>query len=165
MMAGGYLLLCPPPPVPRQIYIYWFNYRQQVFYEATVPLKKDAAKTMFSLPKPRFGGPVLVTGVKPDGTAVVWVAPSPKGSTHWRWPRCARSLSRRRSQITTPKKSASRSASAAPPPAATSNFSSPKVSSKPISSMVWSVAQSGVICDKLKHFVRLLSEMPSIIPL
>ena len=73
MMAGGYILLFPPPPVPRQIYIYWFNYRQQVFYEATVHLKKDAAKTMFSLPKPRFGGPVLVTGVKPDGSAMVWV--------------------------------------------------------------------------------------------
>ena len=73
MMAGGYILLFPPPPVPKEIYIYWFNYRQQVFYEATVPLKKDAAKTMSSLPKPRFGGPVLVIGVKPDGTAVVWV--------------------------------------------------------------------------------------------
>ena len=73
-MAMGSIVLFPPPPVPKQIYIYWFNYRQQVFYEATVPLQENAEEIMYSLPKPRFGGPLLVTGVLPDGTAVVWVA-------------------------------------------------------------------------------------------
>ena len=73
-IAGGSIELFPPPPVPKQIYIYWFSYRQQVFYEATVPLKENADKIMYDLPKPRFGGPLLVTGVLPDGTAVVWVA-------------------------------------------------------------------------------------------
>jgi len=69
--------LFPPPPVPKQVYIYWFNYRQQVFYEATVPLLENASEIMRNLPPPPYGGrgrPYLTTGVLPDGTAVVWVS-------------------------------------------------------------------------------------------
>ena len=71
--AMGMICLFPPPPVPNQVYIYWFNYRQQVFYEATVHIQNNAAKVMHDLPQLKFSGNFLVTGVKPDGTAVVWV--------------------------------------------------------------------------------------------
>ena len=74
--ALGLIALFPPPPVPKKIYIYWFNYRQQVFYEATVSLQPDAADIMENLPTPDISRPVLTTGVLPDGSAVVWVSNS-----------------------------------------------------------------------------------------
>ncbi len=75
-VAAGLIALFPPPPVPKKIYIYWFNYRQQVFYEATVPLQPNAADIMENLPTPDISRPVLTTGVLPDGSAVVWVSNS-----------------------------------------------------------------------------------------
>jgi hypothetical protein len=73
--TSGDILLFPPPPIPKQIYIHWFNYRQQVFYEATVPLKDNAAEIMQQLPPhPWEGDPYLTAGVLPDGSAVVWVS-------------------------------------------------------------------------------------------
>ena len=74
--AMGLIALFPPPPIPKKIYIYWFNYRQQVFYEATVSLQPDAADIMENLPTPDISRPVLTTGVLPDGSAVVWVSNS-----------------------------------------------------------------------------------------
>ncbi len=71
--AMGMISLFPTPSVPKQVYIYWFNYRQQVFYEVTVPIQKNAAEIMYNLPQLKFSANFLVTGVKPDGTAVVWV--------------------------------------------------------------------------------------------
>ena len=82
--AMGLIALFPPPPVPKQIYIYWFNYRQQVFYEVTVPLQPDAAEIMENLPTPDISRPVLTTGVLPDGTAVVWVSNS-LSDNYGRW--------------------------------------------------------------------------------
>ena len=86
MMGGwkqtmGLISLFPPPPVPKKIYIYWFNYRQQVFYEATVPLQPDAADIMENLKPPKYGRYVLTTGVLPDGSAVVWVSNSLSAQT------------------------------------------------------------------------------------
>ncbi|OEU54080.1 MAG: hypothetical protein BA871_09870 [Desulfuromonadales bacterium C00003096] len=69
------MVLAPPyPPFPHEIFVRWFNYRQQRFYEATVPLKEDALQIYRDLPKPRFGRRLIVTGVLPDGQAVVWAA-------------------------------------------------------------------------------------------
>lgn len=73
--TSGSILLYPPPSVPKEIYIYWFNYRQQVFYEATVPLKKNAEEIMRKLPIHEYGEVrYLTTGVLPDGKSVVWVS-------------------------------------------------------------------------------------------
>lgn len=74
-LARKAVILFPPPPVPKEIYVYWFNYKQQVFYEATVPLKKNAAEQMQKLPIHESGEVrYLTTGVLPDGKAVVWVS-------------------------------------------------------------------------------------------
>lgn len=83
--AGKAVALFPPPPVPKEIYVYWFNYRQQVFYEATVPLKKNAAEIMRTLPKSEYEGrPYITTGVLPDGKAVVWISNGPwPGDSTW----------------------------------------------------------------------------------
>jgi hypothetical protein len=51
----------------------WFNYKQQRFYEATVPLQEDAQVIMRRLPKSDYGDLMIVTGVLPNGQAVVWV--------------------------------------------------------------------------------------------
>ena len=83
-VAASIISLFPPPPVPKTIYIYWFNYRQQVFYEATVPLQPDAADIMENLEPPKYGRYVLTTGVLPDGSAVVWVSNSLSAQTG-RW--------------------------------------------------------------------------------
>jgi hypothetical protein len=69
------IVLAPPyPPFPYEIFVRWFNYKQQRFYEATVPLKEDALQIYRDLPKPQYGRRLIVTGVLPDGQAVVWVA-------------------------------------------------------------------------------------------
>jgi hypothetical protein len=73
--VGQLTVLAPPyPPFPQEIFVRWFNYKQQRFYEATVPLKEDALQIYRDLPKPQYGRRLIVTGVLPDGQAVVWVA-------------------------------------------------------------------------------------------
>lgn len=73
--VGQLTVLAPPyPPFPQEIFVRWFNYMQQRFYEATVPLREDASDVMRHLPESDYGGLLLVTGVLPDGQAVVWVA-------------------------------------------------------------------------------------------
>jgi hypothetical protein len=73
--VSGLVVLAPPhPPFPHQIFVRWFNYKQQRFYEATVPLKENAFQIYRDLPKPQYGRKLIVTGVLPDGQAVVWVA-------------------------------------------------------------------------------------------
>ncbi len=73
--VSGLVVLAPPyPPFPHQIFVRWFNYKQQRFYEATVSLREDASDVMRHLPKSDYGGLLLVTGVLPDGQAMVWVA-------------------------------------------------------------------------------------------
>ena len=73
--VSGLIVLAPPyPPFPQEIFVRWFNYKQQRFYEATVPLKEDALQIYRDLPKPQYGRRLIVTGVLPDGQAVVWVA-------------------------------------------------------------------------------------------
>jgi len=73
--VGQLTVLAPPyPPFPQEIFVRWFNYKQQRFYEATVPLQEDALQIYRDLPEPQFGRRLIVTGVLPDGQAVVWVA-------------------------------------------------------------------------------------------
>jgi hypothetical protein len=73
--VGKLIVLAPPyPPFPQEIFVRWFNYKQQRFYEATVPLREDALQVYRDLPKPQYGRRLIVTGVLPDGQAVVWVA-------------------------------------------------------------------------------------------
>lgn len=73
--VGQLTILAPPhPPFPKIIFVRWFNYKQQRFYEATVPLQEEALDLMRNLPKSDYGGLLIVTGVLPDGQAVVWVA-------------------------------------------------------------------------------------------
>jgi hypothetical protein len=73
--VGQLTVLAPPyPPFPHQIFVRWFNYKQQRFYEATVPLREDALQVYRELPKPLYGRRLIVTGVLPDGQAMVWVA-------------------------------------------------------------------------------------------
>lgn len=72
--VGQLTVLAPPyPPFPHQIFVRWFNYKQQRFYEATVQLQEDAQVIMRRLPKSDYGDLMIVTGVLPDGQAVVWV--------------------------------------------------------------------------------------------
>jgi hypothetical protein len=72
--VGKLIVLAPPyPPFPQEIFVRWFNYKQQQFYEATVPLKEDALLVFRDLPQPEYGRRLIVTGVLPDGQAVVWV--------------------------------------------------------------------------------------------
>jgi hypothetical protein len=73
--VGQLTVLAPPyPPFPNEVFVRWFNYKQQRFYEATVPLKENAFQIYRDLPKPQYGRKLIVTGVLPDGQAVVWVA-------------------------------------------------------------------------------------------
>ncbi len=73
--VGKLIVLAPPyPPFPHEILVRWFNYKQQRFYEATVTLKEDALQIYRALPKPQYGRRLVVTGVLPDGQAVVWAA-------------------------------------------------------------------------------------------
>ncbi|MDA8137797.1 MAG: DUF2931 family protein [Desulfobacteraceae bacterium] len=71
--ASKIAVLAPPfPPVPHKVRIRWFNYKQQKYYEATVPLPQDSKKIMLSLPNPDKDNLIITTGVQPDGQAVVW---------------------------------------------------------------------------------------------
>ena len=66
-------VLAPPyPAVPKKIFVRWFNYKQQQYYEATVTLPDNGEKIMRSLRKPEYGPHILTTGVKPDGLVVIW---------------------------------------------------------------------------------------------
>jgi len=72
--VGKLIVLAPPyPPFPQEIFVRWFNYKQQRFYEATVPLREDALLVFRDLPQPEYGRRLIVTGVLPNGQAVVWV--------------------------------------------------------------------------------------------
>ena len=72
--VGKLIVLAPPyPPFPHEVFVRWFNYKQQRFYEATVPLQEDAQVIMRRLPKSDYGDLMIVTGVLPNGQAVVWV--------------------------------------------------------------------------------------------
>ncbi len=73
--VDGLIVLAPPyPPFPSEVFVRWFNYKQQRFYEATVPLKEDTPRIYRDLPKIGYGRKLLIIGVLPDGQAVVWVA-------------------------------------------------------------------------------------------
>lgn len=61
-------------PVPKMVFIRWFNYKQQKYYEATVLLPENLKSIMWKLPEPRFGGRILTTGVLPNGEVVVWAS-------------------------------------------------------------------------------------------
>ncbi len=79
--VGKITVPAPPfPPVPQKIFIRWFDYKQQVFYETTVKIPIEAAKVVTDLPKPRFGSRIITTGVLPNGEAVVWVSNSLRAS-------------------------------------------------------------------------------------
>ncbi len=80
--VGKIIVPAPPyPPVPQKIFIRWFDYKQQVFYETTVDIPREAAKVVASVPKPQFGSRIITTGVLPNGQAVVWVSNSLRDST------------------------------------------------------------------------------------
>ena len=72
----GKIMVISPRPVPKKIFIRWFNYKQQWFYEATVPLPENTEATLRGLPKPEYGNPILTIGVLPDGGVVIWVGNS-----------------------------------------------------------------------------------------
>lgn len=71
---AGAVNVISPRPVPKKIFIRWFNYKQQKFYEATAFLPENTEATMRRLPKPRFGDAIITTGVLPNGEVVVWVS-------------------------------------------------------------------------------------------
>lgn len=71
---AGKIMITASRPVPKKIFIRWFNYKQQKFYEATALLPENTKATLRSLPKPEYGNPILTVGVLPDGVAVVWVS-------------------------------------------------------------------------------------------
>ncbi len=75
--VGKLIVLAPPyPPFPQEIFVRWFNYKQQRFYEAAVPLKEDTLQVYRDLSEPEYGRRLIVTGVLPNGQAVVWAANS-----------------------------------------------------------------------------------------
>lgn len=71
---AGAVNIITPRPVPKKIFIRWFNYKQQKFYEATVHLPENTEATLRSLPKPEYGNPLLTVGVLPVGLMVVWLS-------------------------------------------------------------------------------------------
>lgn len=71
---AGKTMIIAPRPVPKTIFIRWFNYKQQKFYEATVPLPENTEATLRSLPQKKDSTYKITTGVLPDGRVVVWVS-------------------------------------------------------------------------------------------
>ena len=68
-------VLAPPyPAVPKKIFVRWFNYKQQKYYEGTAILHEDTEKKLRRLRKVNLSNHKLTTGVMPDGQIVVWIS-------------------------------------------------------------------------------------------
>ena len=82
-------------PVPKKLFLRWFNYRQQKFYEATVnlPDKTEQILKQLKKTKPEHGFLGIVAGVKGDGEAVVW-ATNGSSAKYNTWIEVARQMGR-----------------------------------------------------------------------